>query len=141
MTALDKVFIDSNISLYLIDNEASSKKQKAEALLSPDFIISTQVIAENVNVCLKKIKLDKLTTFDFAKMLLKRFQTVIITPDILLKSFDISIKYQVSSWDAIILATALHYGCTILYSEDMHDGLVVEDKLKIINPFKSVSTI
>jgi predicted nucleic acid-binding protein len=136
MTVHDKAFVDSNVTLYLIDNSSNSKKQKAENFLSPDFLISTQVIAENVNVCLKKLKLDKLTTFDFARRLLQHFRTTVtITPEILIKSFDISSKYQVSSWDAIILATALHYECTILYSEDMQDGLIVEGKLKIVNPF------
>ena len=138
MTDLKKVFVDSNILIYLIDDSAAHKKKIVGELLNPDFIISTQVISENVSVCLKKLKLDKQTTFDFAKRLLKRFQTVIITPEVLLNSFEISVKYQVSSWDAIILSTALNTNCTILYSEDMQDGLVVEKVLTIVNPFTSV---
>jgi predicted nucleic acid-binding protein len=137
MTVHDKVFIDSNVTLYLIDNSSSYKKQKAENFLSPDVIISTQVINENVNVCLKKLKLDKATTFDFAMKLMGRFQTVVITPEIIIKSFDLSIKYQISSWDSIIISTALNHECTILYSEDMQHGLVIEGKLKIMNPFKN----
>jgi predicted nucleic acid-binding protein len=140
MTSRDRVFVDSNVLLYLTDNSSSIKKQKAEDFLSDDFIISTQVIAENINVCLRKIKLDKSTTFNFARKLLTRFEIVLITPQILLKSFDISTRYQVNSWVAIILATVIKYKCTILYSDDMQEGLIVEGTLTIVNPFNLISS-
>ncbi len=135
MTEL-KVFIDSNIIVYLVDNRSKEKIKKAQDFLSPDFFISTQVIAENVNVCLKKLHLNKETTFDFARRILNRFRILQITEATLLKSFEISIKYQLSSWDSIIIATAILNNCSIIYSEDMQDGLSVENSVTIINPFK-----
>ena len=132
-----RVFIDSNIIVYLVDNRSKEKTKKAQDFLSPDFFISTQVIAENVNVCLKKLHLNKETTFDFARRVLNRFRILQITEATLLKSFEISIKYQLSSWDSIIIATAILNSCSIIYSEDMQDGLIVENSVTIINPFKS----
>ena len=44
-------------------------------------------------------------------------------------------RYQFSVYDAMIVAAALLSGCTTLWSEDMHDGLLVEDQLRIVNPF------
>ena len=132
-----RVFIDSNIIVYLVDNRSKEKTKKAQDFLSPDFFISTQVIAENVNVCLKKLHLNKETTFDFARRVLNRFRILQITEATLLKNFEISIKYQLSSWDSIIIATAILNSCSIIYSEDMQDGLVVENSVTIINPFKS----
>ncbi|MFW5990199.1 MAG: hypothetical protein ACOCP1_02230 [Campylobacterales bacterium] len=38
-------------------------------------------------------------------------------------------------YDALIIATALENRCAIVYSEDMQDGLIVDEKIKIINPF------
>ena len=35
----------------------------------------------------------------------------------------------------MIVAAALIAGCTTLWSEDMHDGLLVEGQLRIVNPF------
>jgi len=131
-----RVFIDSNIIVYLVDNRSKEKTKKAQDFLSPDFFISTQVIAENVNVCLKKLHLNKETTFDFARRILNRFRILQITEATLLKSFEISIKYQLSSWDSIIIATAILNNCSIIYSEDMQDGLIVENSVTIINPFK-----
>jgi len=47
-------------------------------------------------------------------------------------------KYKLSFWDSIIVASALQGGAVRLYSEDMQNGLVVENKLTIINPFASL---
>lgn len=44
-------------------------------------------------------------------------------------------KFQFSVYDAVIVAAALIAGCTTLWCEDMHDGLLVEEQLRIINPF------
>jgi predicted nucleic acid-binding protein len=35
----------------------------------------------------------------------------------------------------MIVAAALIGDCTTLWSEDMQDGLLVEDQLRIVNPF------
>lgn len=43
--------------------------------------------------------------------------------------------YSFSFWDSIIVAAALESDISMLYSEDMHDGLEVEGRLTIVNPF------
>jgi predicted nucleic acid-binding protein len=45
-------------------------------------------------------------------------------------------KYNLQYYDALIIATALENNCNILFSEDMQDKLIIENKLTIINPFK-----
>ena len=47
-------------------------------------------------------------------------------------------RYGFSVYDAMIVAAALTNGCTTLYSEDMQDGLLVEDVLRIENPFRAL---
>ena len=44
-------------------------------------------------------------------------------------------QYDFQIFDAIIVATALENNYDTLYSEDMQHELIVERKLKIINPF------
>lgn len=44
-------------------------------------------------------------------------------------------RYQLSVYDAMIVAAAQLGGCTTLYSEDMHHGLVI-DGLTITDPFR-----
>jgi predicted nucleic acid-binding protein len=45
-------------------------------------------------------------------------------------------KYDFQIFDGIIVAAALEAKCDILYSEDMQNGQIIEDILKIENPFK-----
>lgn len=43
--------------------------------------------------------------------------------------------YRFSYWDSLIVSSALTEGATLIYSEDMQNGLKVENQLRIINPF------
>jgi predicted nucleic acid-binding protein len=45
------------------------------------------------------------------------------------------IKYNFQIFDGIIVAAALEADCDILYSEDMQNGQIIENMLKIVNPF------
>jgi predicted nucleic acid-binding protein len=38
-------------------------------------------------------------------------------------------------FDGIVIAAALTAGCSTLYSEDMQHNLLIEERLRIINPF------
>jgi predicted nucleic acid-binding protein len=44
-------------------------------------------------------------------------------------------RYRYSYWDSLIIASALEANCSILYTEDMHNGQIIEKRLKILNPF------
>jgi predicted nucleic acid-binding protein len=44
-------------------------------------------------------------------------------------------KSELLIFDAIIVSACLESGCNVLYSEDMHLKLIVNDVLTIINPF------
>jgi len=46
-------------------------------------------------------------------------------------------RYGLSVYDAMIVAATAEAGCDALLSEDMHDGMVVETKLRITNPFRT----
>jgi predicted nucleic acid-binding protein len=43
-------------------------------------------------------------------------------------------SYSFSYWDSLIIAAALNADCVVVYSEDMQNGLHI-DNLTIINPF------
>ena len=45
------------------------------------------------------------------------------------------VKYDFQIFDGIIIAAAMEANCDILYSEDMQHGQVVENAIKIVNPF------
>jgi predicted nucleic acid-binding protein len=43
-------------------------------------------------------------------------------------------RYQVSYWDAAIIAAALDLGCGSIYTEDLSDGQAYGG-VKVVNPF------
>jgi predicted nucleic acid-binding protein len=129
-----KAFVDSNIWLYLLGNDLP-KKQKALQLLHQNHLISTQVLAENSNVCRQKFHLDIPTTKQHVRHLFSNCQVVVIQPEYIFRALSLSDKYQFGFYDSLIVATALENDCRILYSEDLQNGQVIEGKLKIVNPF------
>lgn len=44
-------------------------------------------------------------------------------------------RYGMGVYDAMIVAAALLGGCKTLYSEDMQGGLLIDQQLRICNPF------
>ncbi len=48
----------------------------------------------------------------------------------------ISNRYGLSIFDAMIVAAALIAGRDTLISEDMQDGLIIDGRLRIVNPFR-----
>jgi len=118
MTTDSKVFIDSNILVYLIDKD-NSKKEKVIELTSEECIISTQVVCENINVCLKKFKLPYKESMEHGNYLLSNFRISIIQPSTIEKRFLILDKNKFSLWNSMIISSALENDCDILYSEDM----------------------
>ncbi|WP_425575720.1 PIN domain-containing protein [Nemorincola caseinilytica] len=129
-------FIDSNVLLYLFTND-QAKKRIATSLLSSHYTISTQVVNENVNVCLRKLRLNKDQAYAHGRDLMSIFRVVNIYSSTITSAFDLSVKYELSYWDSLIVAAALESKCQVLLTEDMHHGLVINEKLRIVNPFIS----
>jgi predicted nucleic acid-binding protein len=135
MLTKDNCFVDSNICLYLLDI-GGSKKEIAKAVLKTSPTISTQVINENVNILFKKYKhLSNIEIVAHAKFLMHNCTVEIINEATISKALFIKEKYQLQWYDSIIVAAALLSNCSILYTEDMQHGLIIEGKLSIINPF------
>lgn len=131
----NKIFIDSNILVYLVDKD-KTKMEKVISLTSTECIISTQVVSENFNVCLKKLNLSYDDSVKHANELLSNFNIKLILPTTIGIAFKVLKKYKFSFWDSLIIAAALENNCEVLYSEDMQHNQLIEEKLRIINPFK-----
>lgn len=129
-----KIFVDSNIWLYLLQDDAH-KKQIALQLLSNKHVISTQVVAENINVCLRKFKMKHEEVERHLHFLTESCELTLITKSILVRALHLQKRYGFSYYDCLILAAALENDCEILYSEDMHHNQKIEDSLLIENPF------
>jgi predicted nucleic acid-binding protein len=56
-------------------------------------------------------------------------------------AFHIANKYGFPWYDGLIVASAVENSCSLLITEDLQDGQVIENTLTIINPFKSALDI
>jgi predicted nucleic acid-binding protein len=45
-------------------------------------------------------------------------------------------RHGLSVYDAMIVASAIQAGCDVLWSEDMQDGMAIDETVRIANPFR-----
>ena len=139
-----KIFIDSNIWLYrfLADqdpdpNEDARKRKIAVSLTNlNNIVVSTQVINETCSVLKRKVSFSETQISQLIEEFEQQCQVIDVTTDILKKASQLRVNYHLSFWDGLIVASALSGNASILYSEDMQDGLIVDNQLTIINLFR-----
>ncbi len=132
----DKIFLDTNILVYCYSNSEPSKREIAQKLcMQEDVYISTQVLNEMTNVLAKKHKISWNNIANVISEFESNFFIHTLTSFEIKKACNIAEKYGFSYFDSLIIASAIEANCNILYSEDMHNGQVIENKIKIINPF------
>ena len=125
---------DSNILLYLHDKSDKRKRDIAKNILSDNPKISTQVISEFINVARRQLDLPKSEILAYCADLLRDCEIIQVSCGTLTNATALIKRYDFQIFDSIIVAAALEANCTILYSEDMQDGLVINE-LTIVNPF------
>ena len=135
------VFIDSNILIYaLIASQDSIKFSIAQKLLQTnqnEITLSSQVILEvSVNL-LRKGYFNEPQIIKFIENSYQDFTVIDVSKTILISASQLRSNYAFSYFDSIIVAAALAANATTLYSEDMQNGLVVNEQLTIVNPFAS----
>ena len=133
----DSFFVDTNILIYAVCENFIKCDIGRQLLIDKanHIMISSQVINEFIAVSLKKNFLPREEVFAYANGFMEIFDFVLITKKDIKRAMNIKIRYKFSYWDSLIIASALESKCSILYTEDMQDGQVIEGRLKIVNPF------
>ncbi len=116
---MSKIFLDTNILLYSVEDHFNSKHLIASNLMNENAVICSQVVSEFANVCRKRFKIDKFEVFRMVLEIGEYVEIVPVTFDVVLKAQFLSKKYDFQFFDAIIVASALLSGCTHFYSEDL----------------------
>jgi len=139
-----KIFFDTNILIYSYDNSNKVKHKTAFDLVSnllskEDITISTQVVNEFIVVMTNKVK--RPLSIEGVEKIVARFKENFEIRETgiedIYKAISIYKKHKFSYWDSLIVATAINTNSRILYSEDMQDGQVIENRLRVINPFEN----
>ncbi len=130
---MSKLFVDSNVILYLLSGDAN-KANKAEEIVAAGGMISVQVLNEVTSVCHKKLKMDWAEIEAVLEAIKANLEVVPLTEKTHALAVEICKHNQLSFYDAHICAAAIGAGATILLTEDMQNGLMIEG-MAIRNPF------
>lgn len=130
-----KAFVDSNVLLYLLSADRQ-KADRAETVIASGAIVSVQVLNEVANVLRRKSSMPWKKTNEVLGLIRSLCPVVSVTIETHDEGRRVAERYGLSVYDAMIVASALLAGCATLYSEDMQDGLIVDRRLRISNPFR-----
>lgn len=128
--------LDSNVLVYAFTTD--SRANAAQALLERGCFVSVQGLNEFANVARRKLGMP----WQEVRIALDAIRT--LCRDVLPidtrtheEGLRIAERYGCTIFDALVIAAALGAGCDILHSEDMHDGMVIDERLRIANPFRT----
>lgn len=139
-TMASRDFFDSNVLIYAYDPRDPAKQLQAEGLLADATaartgVISAQTLGEFFNTVTRR--LPNPLPIELALEAIDRFAIMpVIELDLQLvrRAINTSGRYQISYWDALIVAAAERAGCTRILSEDLNSGQSYNGVL-VVNPF------
>ena len=131
------IFLDTNILIYAAagtKNEPRKRAISAELFRHPEAAISAQVMAEFFWNVVKKKYLDIATAARWLDTL-SMMPCVEVDASLVLQSAALARRYQISYWDAALIAACKRCGAETLYTEDLSHGQLYEG-VRVINPFR-----
>ena len=127
-------FVDSNVLVYAFTTDP--RAAAAQTLLERGCITSVQGLNEFANVARRKLGM----SWEEVREALSDIRILcrtILPLDIATheEALRIAERYGYAIFDALIVAAALSADSDVLWSEDMQDGIVIDGRLRIANPF------
>lgn len=135
---MTRAFFDTNVLVYAFEEDA--RGAAASQLLDDGGAISVQCLNELASVLLRKRRWTWAQVSDAAQAVILRCPSIVtLTPALHRLGLRLAERYRLSVYDGMIVAAALTAECDTLYSEDMHHGLVVDGRVRIVNPFAAAA--
>lgn len=137
---VDRLFLDTNLLVYAHDHSEGRKHERARDIVEQCWAsdkppkISIQVLQET-HVTLIKKGLDAVTSADVVRNYLA-WDVIENRESIFRDALALQIEFQLSFWDAGILAAAMAGGAGELWSEDFQHGRIYRD-VRVVNPFNA----
>lgn len=130
-----EAFFDTNVVFCLLSADAA-KADRAEALLAGGGTVSVQVLNEFASVASRKLGL----SWAEIREVLATVRAVCDVRPLAVETHDRALVliegHSLSVYDALIVASALEAGSQILWTEDMQHDRLIEQRLRLRNPFK-----
>ena len=132
-------FLDTNVLLYACSSapaDATKQSIAEQLILESNFAVSAQVMQEFIANALRKKSLGiSESQIDASMELLGHVPVLPISRELVLAAIGLRRRFQISHWDACILAAADNLRCSVLYSEDLNHGQEY-DGIRVLNPFQ-----
>ena len=134
-----RLFVDTNVWVYAVDDGEPAKQARARQVLDPapgkDLVVSAQVLGEFYVTVRRKLA-ETLPEPEAVALVERMRQLPVVPVDANLVSAAIANTgaWQLSYWDALIVAAAEASGCHVVLSEDMAHGRV-HGSVRVENPF------
>lgn len=130
------IFVDTNILIYAYSSQEEAKRETAMRLLvCGESITSAQVLNEFSNVMRKKFP----SVYENVEASLREIEghmpILPLTATMTHRAVAISKRYMLSFYDSLILTAASETQCSVVVSEDLQDGFVMEG-VTVLNPFR-----
>ena len=140
ITTASRDFFDANVLVYAYDPRNPVKQRRAldllaNALANDTGVLSAQVLAEFFNTVTRKLPAP-LSVTD-AEQAIARFAAMPVVPldlAVVQRAVSVCQRYQISYWDAQIIAAAASAGCARIISEDLNSGQSYAGVV-VVNPF------
>jgi predicted nucleic acid-binding protein len=113
------------------------EKQKIaqKAVDKYECIISTQVLDEFSNICIKKLFIKQEEIELAIDEMIELCTVLILEKEYIKQALNIHKNFGYNYYDCLMIVSALNSGCDYLLTEDMADGQVIENKLNTVNIF------
>ncbi len=128
-------FLDTNVLVYAFTSDP--RAERAQRLLARGCSVGVQGLNEFTNVARRKLGMNWAEVREALAAIRTLCEAILpIDLDTHMEALRVSERYGCAIFDALVVAAALRADCRILWSEDMHDGLVVDGRLRMANPFR-----
>jgi predicted nucleic acid-binding protein len=134
-----RFFVDTNVLLYSHDRKNIEKAGKAQFWLKDlaareRVTINLQVLNEFTDVLLRRKWFETPEQVFSISAGFAELGSSPLTPGEVDEARQLHLRYRYSWRDCLLLASAIHLGCTHFLSEDLQDGQRI-DTLTIVDPF------
>ncbi|KPK60427.1 MAG: twitching motility protein PilT [Gemmatimonas sp. SG8_38_2] len=136
------IFVDTNVLVYRRDSAQGEKQARAEAWMERlwgerNGRLSYQVLQEYYVTVTSKLRpgLDTESARNDVRSLLA-WHPIVVDGGVVENAWATQDRYQLSWWDALIVAAAQVANCRYLLSEDLQDGQELGE-VRVVSPFNN----
>lgn len=135
---MSKVSLDTNVLVYAADSRDKVRHQRARAAIEAAFrlerVLTLQALSEFYFVSTTKAAVSPSAARSQLADWQLLFPVVAAKPATLLRAIEVHGARKIGFWDALLIVSCAEAGVTVLLTEDLQDGQIIEG-VRLLNPF------